>query len=223
MTNEKNGQAIKMWKSMDRDLSLRYQLGRLTKDDLKGLVKCYEIKGVSKLKKDELIETIVLNIIEKVSSIVENTNDEIKELITNVIASEGIMEHNKDISIDNITELRDMGILFTGVIDSNEVLVITDEVKNIVKNLSCNCNDSNNKSVEVTKEENVDEIESNVDEKLVTIANQINEMQKIENMRMVMNFLSQKDKEKEVHKKVGRNDLCPCGSGKKYKKCCLGK
>ena len=23
--------------------------------------------------------------------------------------------------------------------------------------------------------------------------------------------------------KVGRNDLCPCGSGRKYKKCCLGK
>ena len=22
-------------------------------------------------------------------------------------------------------------------------------------------------------------------------------------------------------KKIGRNDLCPCGSGKKYKKCCL--
>ena len=22
-------------------------------------------------------------------------------------------------------------------------------------------------------------------------------------------------------KKVGRNELCPCGSGKKYKKCCL--
>ena len=21
--------------------------------------------------------------------------------------------------------------------------------------------------------------------------------------------------------KIGRNDLCPCGSGKKYKKCCL--
>ena len=23
--------------------------------------------------------------------------------------------------------------------------------------------------------------------------------------------------------KIGRNDLCPCGSGKKYKKCCQGK
>lgn len=30
--------------------------------------------------------------------------------------------------------------------------------------------------------------------------------------------------EATVHRtepKVGRNDLCPCGSGKKYKKCCL--
>ena len=26
---------------------------------------------------------------------------------------------------------------------------------------------------------------------------------------------------RQSHKKVGRNDLCPCGSGKKYKKCCL--
>jgi len=27
----------------------------------------------------------------------------------------------------------------------------------------------------------------------------------------------------KVRKKVGRNDPCPCGSGKKYKKCCLDK
>lgn len=25
----------------------------------------------------------------------------------------------------------------------------------------------------------------------------------------------------KVENKIGRNDLCPCGSGKKYKKCCL--
>jgi len=24
-------------------------------------------------------------------------------------------------------------------------------------------------------------------------------------------------------KKIGRNEKCPCGSGKKYKKCCLNK
>lgn len=26
---------------------------------------------------------------------------------------------------------------------------------------------------------------------------------------------------REAHRKIGRNDLCPCGSGKKYKRCCL--
>ncbi len=28
---------------------------------------------------------------------------------------------------------------------------------------------------------------------------------------------------KQYDEKVGRNDACPCGSGKKYKKCCIGK
>ena len=28
---------------------------------------------------------------------------------------------------------------------------------------------------------------------------------------------------KRTEKKVGRNEPCPCGSGKKYKKCCIGK
>jgi uncharacterized protein YecA (UPF0149 family) len=26
---------------------------------------------------------------------------------------------------------------------------------------------------------------------------------------------------RNVHRDVGRNDDCPCGSGKKFKKCCL--
>ncbi len=28
---------------------------------------------------------------------------------------------------------------------------------------------------------------------------------------------------KRNHPKIGRNQLCPCNSGKKYKKCCLDK
>ena len=27
--------------------------------------------------------------------------------------------------------------------------------------------------------------------------------------------------EKELTEKLGRNDLCPCGSGRRFKKCCL--
>ncbi len=32
-----------------------------------------------------------------------------------------------------------------------------------------------------------------------------------------------KDGDRDNKRKVGRNEPCPCGSGKKYKKCCLGK
>ncbi len=28
---------------------------------------------------------------------------------------------------------------------------------------------------------------------------------------------------KQLEEKLGRNDLCPCGSGKHFKKCCLKK
>jgi len=28
-------------------------------------------------------------------------------------------------------------------------------------------------------------------------------------------------KAKQIEHKIGRNDYCPCGSGKKYKRCCL--
>jgi len=39
----------------------------------------------------------------------------------------------------------------------------------------------------------------------------------------------QKEDNKKQHtpkitdRKIGRNDLCPCNSGKKFKKCCMGK
>ncbi|MBW2612732.1 MAG: SEC-C domain-containing protein [Deltaproteobacteria bacterium] len=35
-----------------------------------------------------------------------------------------------------------------------------------------------------------------------------------------LNILLNPQKTKIAEKKVGRNDPCPCGSGKKYKKCC---
>jgi len=37
----------------------------------------------------------------------------------------------------------------------------------------------------------------------------------------MMELLRKRDA--EVWARAGRNDPCPCGSGRKYKKCCLGK
>ncbi|WP_419658684.1 SEC-C metal-binding domain-containing protein [Desulfosarcina variabilis] len=35
------------------------------------------------------------------------------------------------------------------------------------------------------------------------------------------NFKPEPIKQESILQKVGRNDPCPCGSGKKYKKCCM--
>ena len=40
-------------------------------------------------------------------------------------------------------------------------------------------------------------------------------------MNLVLtNETEQKKQPLEINQKVGRNEKCPCGSGKKYKHCC---
>ncbi len=49
--------------------------------------------------------------------------------------------------------------------------------------------------------------------------------EKLSKLRLQAKDLSQKRIANAMTKrrKIGRNELCPCGSGKKYKKCCLGR
>ena len=46
-----------------------------------------------------------------------------------------------------------------------------------------------------------------------------NEFKSTETLNMA-EYLRHKRGLKLESKKIGRNELCPCGSGKKYKKCC---
>ena len=47
----------------------------------------------------------------------------------------------------------------------------------------------------------------------------------INDLLLIPSFATLDISRREVHymPKIGRNDQCPCGSGKKYKKCCMGK
>ncbi|MFH1935153.1 MAG: PBPRA1643 family SWIM/SEC-C metal-binding motif protein [Pseudomonadota bacterium] len=48
------------------------------------------------------------------------------------------------------------------------------------------------------------------------------EPDKLEDISEVQRLLNP-PKPKQAGPKVGRNDPCPCGSGKKFKKCCMAK
>jgi len=49
-----------------------------------------------------------------------------------------------------------------------------------------------------------------------TIEIDSNKPEDVSDLEILLNW----PKPKEAEKKVGRNELCPCGSGKKHKKCC---
>ena len=45
----------------------------------------------------------------------------------------------------------------------------------------------------------------------------------IPNIDSWVNHISDEQPYARTHRKIGRNELCPCGSGKKFKKCCIEK
>lgn len=46
-------------------------------------------------------------------------------------------------------------------------------------------------------------------------------MSKKSDRRLYKEYLPKLYPQKRGYDKVGRNEVCPCGSGKKWKKCCL--
>ncbi len=72
--------------------------------------------------------------------------------------------------------------------------------------------------VNVQTEERVKELESVFDKNgwKYTIELEPDKSEDIKALEILMNPI----KTKIAEKKVGRNEPCPCGSGKKYKKCC---
>ena len=59
-----------------------------------------------------------------------------------------------------------------------------------------------------------------INDSLVT-PNPIDTME--EDTRVSLEFDKKESRTVIVGKKIGRNDPCPCGSGKKYKQCCMNK
>ena len=72
--------------------------------------------------------------------------------------------------------------------------------------------------VNVQTEERLKEVASKFEEKgwKYTIGLEPDKPENITDLEILLN----PPKTRIAEKKVGRNETCPCGSGKKYKKCC---
>ena len=72
--------------------------------------------------------------------------------------------------------------------------------------------------VNVQTEERLKEVSSKFEENgwIYTIGLEPDKPEDITDLEILLN----PPKTRTAEKKIGRNELCPCGSGKKYKKCC---
>ena len=112
----------RLWKSDINDNSLNSLLEKMTKEELVRIAKKYSIKGLTSLKKAEVVERIRNIIIERYEEALNIIDEDILKFIEDLISENGqkLYECN-DIIYSNY--LRNRGLVFTGTI-SDELFVI---------------------------------------------------------------------------------------------------
>ena len=155
-----------------------------------------EIKGKKPEEVIELIcELVIKEYTEKMEEIPEEIRDEFEKAITLKVIDNYWMEH-----ISTMSHLRE-GIGLRGYGNENPLQAYTMEGYELFDTMLARIN--KDVSIYLLKAE----IRHNLERKEVvkkTITNESKDTKKIQ----------------AKNTKVGRNDLCPCGSGKKYKQCC---
>ena len=186
-----------------------YPEGKLTKDDLKDIVdyansllkKDIDVKDVEKLKEEALIDKIYEKIIEEYQEKIGVVPLEIAEEFEKVI-SLNIIDKYWTEHINTMAHLRE-GIHLRSYGQEDPLRAYTVEGFDLFDNMLQEIDK------EITNFLVKAQVTQNLERKEVS-------KNKITNDNDDTKAISKPKKSK----KVGRNDPCPCGSGKKYKQCC---
>lgn len=125
----------KIWSSMKNDTSLEYHLGRLTKKELVSVANNLNIKKVSSLKKEQLKNKILGLYEEKIDIYIENLDTSRFNFLLNLAIKEGgIYENMEDDDLVETYFFRERALVFPGIIDKREVVIMPDEARKILLN-----------------------------------------------------------------------------------------
>ncbi len=190
-----------------------YPEGKLTKDDLKEIVEYsnsllrqdIEVADLSKLKEDEVIDKIYNQLDKEYEEKISVVPLEIAEEFEKVIALNIIDKFWTD-HINTMAHLRE-GIHLRSYGQDDPLRAYTVEGFDLFDKMLQNIDK------EITSFLVKAQITQNLERKEIT-------KKKFSNKTDSEGEQPIKQKPKVNGKKVGRNDPCPCGSGKKYKNCC---
>lgn len=183
--------------------------GELTSNDVDNLMELFNARYLKKrkLKKEdfnkdinELIDFIYEIVVDDYSKKLEDVPKDIQDDFEKSISLRCI-DKNWMNQLDAMEALKE-GVGLRGYAQSNPLQVYALEGFDLFDNMMANI------SAEISNFLLNAEVRQNI------------EREEVKNIKTNDGKEGVKSKPKKADKKVGRNDLCPCGSGRKYKQCC---
>lgn len=124
----------KKWQSTEKDLTLDYNLSKITKEELLYIAKNLYINKISKLNKEELKNNIIELYEDRVIMLIENMDNLRFEYLLQLAKLDGYKEYDNitDVDIDTAYYLSDRALIFTGIIKDKHVVIMPKELQRII-------------------------------------------------------------------------------------------
>lgn len=115
------------WAELQSPLSLKNLLSTYTKDELSEIRQNLELKGLSTLKKQQLIDALATGIVENAYRVFNRFDDFRYQLVKRIVKGNGF-SLTFDFDAEWIEYFRNRGIIFTGSLNGKKVLAIPPEL-----------------------------------------------------------------------------------------------
>lgn len=122
----------KIWKESDGEQILVALLEKMTKDELVKVAKKYDVKGITSLKKAEVVERIREVIIKNVDLMINSLEETSIKFLQELINYGGVKKYQCDLLI-NSNFLRNRGIVFTASINGELYVILPEELRVLLK------------------------------------------------------------------------------------------
>jgi hypothetical protein len=113
-----------LFRNMQADTSLNYQLNRLTKAELTEIRQYLGVKGISKLSKQRQAEALAQAIMEKLPVQLQLFDELTYDDLQALLKKKGLLKDFTDIPVSILVLLRRMGLAFTGILENQGLVLV---------------------------------------------------------------------------------------------------
>lgn len=125
----------KLWVRVKVPATTGYLLGKQTKVELTSIRQYLGIKGVSTLKKEELVQVLSEALINRSEELFSELDEEQYHLVKHLVENGGLTDRFS-LNTMQIVYLRDRGLVFPGIADGRKVLILPEDIGEAFKQLN---------------------------------------------------------------------------------------